>query len=638
MRAQGRLTTASPPADDATAHPAMSTVDRPSARRTDLPIIDNSVRFSAVVGGAGGRGVLDRLLPGWARLRRYERGWLRGDVLAGVTVAAYLVPQVMAYAVIAGLEPVAGLWAITGSLVVYAVAGSSRQLSVGPESTTALMTAAAIAPLAAGDPRRYAALAAGLAVLVGVICLLARLARLGFLADLFSRPVLIGYMAGVAVIMIVGQLGKVSGVDVDGASTLGELASFLGQLDDVDPRTTALAVAVLTFLVVGSHFFPGAPILLISVLLATAAVAVLGLSDHGIRVVGDVPSGLPLPQVPQVTASDVAALLLPALGVATVGYTDNVLTARAFATRNRYGVDANAELVGLGIANLAAGALQGFPVSSSGSRTAIGDSLGSRSQLHSLIALALVVATLLFLGPVLAGFPIAALGALVVYAAARLVDGAELWRIARFRRSELVLALVTIVGVLVAGILYGILIAVGLSVLDTLRRVARPHDGILGYVPGVAGMHDIDDYPTARQVPGLVVYRYDAPLFFANAEDFKRRALASLERADGPVEWLILNAEANVEVDLTSVDALDELRNELQRRDVVLALARVKQDLREDLAAAGILDRVGQEHVFMTLPTAVDAYVRSYTDRHGHGPAGVALPPPPLSPLDGPDR
>jgi MFS superfamily sulfate permease-like transporter len=438
--------------------------------------------------------------------------------------------------------------------------------------------------------------------------------------------------------MIVGQLGKVSGVDAEGASTFGEVASFVRHLDEVEPPTVALAVAVLVFLLVGSRLLPHAPVLLIGVLLATAAVALLDLQERGIRVVGDVPSGLPLPQVPQLTASDVASLVLPALGLATVGYTDNVLTARVFATRNRYDVDANAELVGLGIANLAAGAMHGFPVSSSGSRTVIGDSVGSRSQLHSLIALTLVVATLLFLGPVLAGFPTAALGALVVYAAMRLVDVPELRRIARFRRSELLLALATIVGVLAVGILYGVLIAVGLSVLDTLRRVARPHDGILGYAPGVAGMHDIDDYPTARQVPGLVVYRYDAPLFFANAENFKHRALASLGAADGPVEWLILNAEANVEVDLTSVDALDELRAELQRRDVVLALARVKQDLREDLAASGFLDRVGQDHVFMTLPTAVTAYIRYYTDRHGHSPAGVTPPPPPPSPLDGEDR
>jgi sulfate permease, SulP family len=588
---------------------------------------------AAVAGGVQNRSVLERFAPGVAHLRGYQRSWLRADVLAGVTVAAYLVPQVMAYAVIAGLPPVAGLWAILGSLLVYAVFGSSRQLSVGPESTTALMTASAIAPLAAGDPQRYAALAGILAILVGVICLLAWVARLGFLADLFSKPVLVGYMAGVAIIMIVGQLGKVSGVTVEGDSIPREVASFASRMGQVDPYTLTLAVAVLAFLLVGNWFFPNAPVLLVAVLLATAAVALWDLQEQGIRVVGEIPSGLPRPQIPDVTAADLGALLLPALGVTMVGYTDNVLTARAFADRNHYEVNANTELFALGAANVAAGVMRGFPVSSSGSRTAIGDSLGSRSQLYSLVALAVVVANLLFLGPVLAAFPTAALGALVIYAALRLIDVAEFRRIARFRRSELVLAVATVIGVLIAGILYGVLIAVGLSVLDVLRRVARPHDGILGYVPDVPGMHDVDDYPDARQIPGLVVYRYDSPLFFANANDFKRRALGSLDLAEGPVGWLILNAEANVEVDLTSIDALGQLHAELEHRGIVLALARVKQDLRDDLAASGFLDRVGVERVFMTLPTAVAAYIRWYAERHGHAPVGVELPPPPPSPL-----
>jgi high affinity sulfate transporter 1 len=575
---------------------------------------------------------LARLLPGVAHLRGYRRGWLRGDLLAGVTVAAYLVPQVMAYAEIAGLPPVAGLWAITGSLVVYAVLGSSRQLSVGPESTTALLTASAIAPLAAGDPGRYAALAAALAGMVGVVCLLARVVRFGFLADLLSKPVLVGYLAGVAVLMIVGQLGKATGVSVDGDSVVGELASFARGLGDAQPQTVVLAAAVLAVLLVGGRLLPSVPMPLVAVLLATAAVALWDLRDDGVRVVGEIPRGLPVPGLPDVGTADLAALLLPALGVSIVGYTDNVLTGRAFATRHRDEVDANAELLALGAANLAAGALHGFPVSSSGSRTVIGDSLGSRSQLYSLISLAVVVASLLFLGPVLALFPTAALGALVVYAALRLVDLAEFRRLARFRRSELALALATLVGVLAADILYGVLVAVGLSVLDLLRRVARPHDGVLGYAPGVAGMHDVDDYPAARQVPGLVVYRYDSPLFFANAQDFRRRALAALEQADGPVEWLILNAEANVEVDLTAVDALGELRDELEERGIVLALARVKQDLRDDLVASGFLDRVGAERVFFTLPTAVAAYVAAYTAKHGHPPPGVDIPPPPPVP------
>jgi sulfate permease, SulP family len=575
---------------------------------------------------------LARLLPGVAHLRGYERGWLRGDLLAGVTVAAYLVPQVMAYAEIAGLPPVAGLWAITGSLVVYAVLGSSRQLSVGPESTTALLTASAVAPLAAGDPERYAALAAALAGLVGVVCLLARVVRFGFLADLLSKPVLVGYMAGVAVLMIVGQLGKVTGVRVDGDTVVGELASFVRGLGDADRATVLLAAAVLAVLLVGGRLLPSTPMPLVAVLLATAAVALWDLRDDGVRVVGEIPRGLPVPGVPDVGLADLGALLLPAIGVSIVGYTDNVLTGRAFAARHRDDVHANAELLALGAANVAAGALHGFPVSSSGSRTVIGDSLGSRSQLYSLVSLAVVVASLLFLGPVLALFPTAALGALVVYAALRLVDLAEFRRLGRFRRSELALALATVVGVLATDILYGVLVAVGLSVLDLLRRVARPHDGVLGYAPGVAGMHDVDDYPAARQVPGLVVYRYDSPLFFANAQDFRRRALAALRQADGNVQWLILNAEANVEVDLTAIDALDELREELAERGIVLALARVKQDLRDDLVASGFLERVGEDRVFFTLPTAVAAYVDWYAAQHGHPPPGVDIPPPPRAP------
>jgi SulP family sulfate permease len=586
-----------------------------------------------MTGGARGSEALGRLMPGLHRLRHYERGWLRGDLLAGITVAAYLVPQVMAYAVIAGLQPVAGLWAITGSLLVYALIGSSRQLSVGPESTTALLTASAIAPLAAGDSLRYAALASALALLVGTICLLAWVARLGFLADLLSKPVLAGYLTGVALIMIVSQLSKVTGVTVAGDSVPAEVASFIRNIDQIDVHTLSLALAVLAFLFIGSRLLPNAPVLLIAVLLATAVVGWWDLQDQGIRVVGEIPRGLPRPRIPDVTAADLVTLLLPALGVSIVGYTDNVLTARAFATRNHYEIDANTELFALGSANLAAGVMRGFPVSSSGSRTVIGDQLGSRSQLYSLVALAVVLASLLFLGPVLAGFPIAALGALVIYAALKLIDLPEFRRIARFRRSEFVLAVATVVGVLVADILYGVLIAVGLSVLDLLRRVARPHDGVLGYVPGVAGMHDIDDYPSARQVPGLVVYRYDSPLFFANAQNFLHRALGSLELAEEPVEWLILNAEANVEVDLTSVDALDQLRSELEHRGIVLALARVKHELRADLVASGFLDRVGEERVFMTLPTAVAAYVAWYADRHGRVPGGVDIPQPPPSPL-----
>ena len=563
-----------------------------------------------------------RFVPGLHRLRRYERGWLRPDVLAGVAVAAYMLPQVMAYAVVAGLPPVVGLWAIGAGLIAYAVFGSSRQLSVGPESTTALMTAVVIAPLAAGDPSRYAVLAAALALVVGGLCLVARVARLGLLADLLSKPVLVGYMAGVAVLMIVSQLEKVTGVPVTGDSVLAEVASFAGGLDELHPATTLLAVGVLVLLLVVQRRYRRAPGPLIGIVVASAAVAALSLADRGVRLVGDIPGRLPAVDLPAVGVADLADMVGPALGVMIVGYVDNVLTARAFATRNGYRIDANQELLALGMSNLAAGVAQGFPVSSSGSRTVIGDALGSRSQLHSLVALASVVLAVLLLRPVLEAFPTAALGAIVVYAALRLIDIGEFRRFARFRLSELLLAVATLASVLAFGVLAGVLVAVGFSIAELLRRVARPHDGILGFVAGTAGMHDVDDYPEARLVPGLIVYRYDSPLFFANAENFRTRALAAVEAASTPAEWFLLNAESNVEVDLTALDALEELRAELARRGVVFAMARVKQDLLVALQAAGLVDRVGADRIYPTLPTAVQAYRDWYTARHGRPPEG----------------
>ncbi|MFI7542441.1 SulP family inorganic anion transporter [Actinoplanes sp. NPDC049599] len=547
-----------------------------------------------------------RLLPGLVTLHGYERSWLRGDTLAGLTVAAYLVPQVMAYAGLAGLPPVAGLWAILAPLILYAILGSSRLLSVGPESTTALMTAAAVAPLAGGDPARFAVLAGALAVVVGLLCLVAFAARLGFVADLLSKPILIGYLAGVAVTMIVGQLSKLTGVPVDGDGIPAELASFVRNLDRMAPGTALFAAAVLALLFAGQWLFPRLPTPLLVVALATVAVVAFDLQRHGIDVVGAVPRGLPGPALPDL--DDLRHLLLPAVGVLVVGYTDTVLTARAFAVRGGDPVDANQELLAMGAANLGAGVTHGFPVSSSGSRTALAVAAGGRTQLYSLVALAAVVAVLVFAGPLLAHFPAAALGAIVVYAATRLVDVSGFRRLAAFRRTELLLALAALGGVLVFDILYGVLLAVGLSVAEMLHRVARPHDAVQGFVPGLAGMHDVDDYPEATLVPGLLVYRYDSPLFFANAEDFRRRALAAVDAQPEPVAWFVLNVEANVEVDTTGLGALDDLRAELTGRGIVFALARVKQDLRAALDAYGLSAAVGPERIYPTLPTAVEAY------------------------------
>lgn len=539
-------------------------------------------------------------------VKHYRREWLRGDLLAGLTVAAYLVPQVMAYATVAGLPPVAGLWASLAPLALYAVLGSSRQLSVGPESTTALMTAAAIGPLAAGDPARYAPLAAGLAVVVGLFALVCWVLRLGFFADLLSRPILVGYLAGVALIMIVGQLGKITGVKVSGDSLIGQLVSLAGSLGSLHLPTLLLAAAMLAFLFLLRWRVPSAPAPLLAVLLATACVVIFGLESYGIKVVGAIPAGLPSFALPSL--SDLDDLALPALGVLLVGYSDNMLTARSFAAKHNQEIAANRELLAFGVANVGAGVLRGFPVSSSGSRTALGDAAGSRTQLYSLVTLAGVVAVLLFAGPLLTHFPTAALGAIVIYAAVRLIDVAEFRRLAAFRRSEFLLALGSVAGVLIFDILYGVLLAVALSVAEMLVRVARPHDAILGLVPGLAGMHDVDDYPEARTVPGLIVYRYDSPLFFANAQDFRHRALACLDQGEGEVSWFVLNAEANVEVDITALDAVEAVRAELVRRGVVFAMARVKQELRDSLDAYGLTASVGEDRIFPTLPTALAGY------------------------------
>jgi len=532
--------------------------------------------------------------------RGYRRAWLRGDVLAGLTVAAYLVPQVMAYATLAGLPPVVGLWAMLAPLAVYAVLGSSRHLSVGPESTTALMTATVVAPLAAGNPARYAALA----VVVGVFCLIAALARLGFLADLLSKPILVGYLSGVAIIMIVSQLGKVTGIPVHGDTLAEQVMSVARNIDRIDFGTLAFSLAVLAVLFLVRGKLPNLPGPLLVVLLATAVVGVFGLRGHGIAVVGAVPSGLPTPALPKV--GDLTGLLLPAVGLVVVGYTDTVLTARAFAARGGYRIDANRELLALGVSNVSAGLLRGFPISSSGSRTALGFAAGGRTQLASVVTLATISGVLLFAAPLLELFPVAALGALVIYAAVQLIDVAGFRRLAAFRRSELLLAVATLAGVLVLDILYGVLLAIGLSVAELLHRVARPHDAIQGLVPNLAGMHDIDDYPQATTIPGLLVYRYDSPLFFANSEDFRQRALAAADR--GPTRWFVLNAEANVEVDSTALEALDAVRRELTDRGVVFAMARVKRDLQDQLDAFGLTASIGPERIFPTLPTAVAAY------------------------------
>ncbi|HYN55887.1 MAG TPA: sulfate permease [Motilibacterales bacterium] len=543
------------------------------------------------------------------RVRRFDRSCVRPDVFAGLGVGAYLVPQVMAYSTLAGLDPVAGLWASLLPLVIYALVGTSRLLSVGPESTTAIMTAAALAPLAAGDAATYAMMAAFTALLVGGMCLLGGVLRLGIVASLLSKPVLIGYLAGVAVIMIAGQLGKVLGISASGETPLAQIWSAVRQLGATNTASAAIGISVIIVLFLGSARWPRAPWPLIAVLGATLAVTLLDLEQYGVQVVGTVPQGLPSLSIPT-DLSPFLALIGPAAGIAVVAFTDNVVTARAFAAPGEE-IDADAELRALGMANIGAGLTSGYPVSSSGSRTALARVSVARTPAYGVVTALIVVCVLLFAGPVLENFPMAALGGLVVFAAVKIVEIAEFRWLWNFRRSEFWLGMAAFVGVLALDLLVGVGFAVLLSATVMLLRVARPHAAVLGTVPGMAGMHDVGEYPTAIEVDGLLVFRYDSPLFFANAEDFRTRVLEAVEddqEVGRVVRRVLLNCEAMVDLDSTAVAAMRELITELQRRGIDVSLARVHVDPAELLERAGIIELVGADNVFPTLPTAVAGY------------------------------
>ena len=558
--------------------------------------------------------------PGIGVLRRYRRSWLRSDVYAGISVVAYMVPQVMAYTALVGVPPVAGLWTALAALIVYAALGSSRVLSVGPESTIALMTGAAIAPLAGGDPDRAVALAAALGLIVGGWCLVGRLARLGVIADLLSQPLLVGYLAGAAALMIVGQVGKMTGTTVDGDNLIAQVRSFAEVVDDTDLLTLAVGTGTLGLLLIVHLLRPRWPATLIAVVAATLVCVLADLNEHGVAVVGAVPTGLPTPGLPNVTWEEFRTLVMAGLGVAVIGYSDCMLIARGFPAPVEEDepagetIDPQQELTALAGVQVAAGLMSGFPVSSSGSRTALAIAARAHTQLYSLVAAAVVLLVLFVAGPLIENMPQASLAAVVFYAASKLVSWQEVVRLARFRTAELVLAGTAMLGTVLLGVLVGVGLAIALSLVEILYRLARPHEGVLGRVPGLAGMHDVDDYPDAQTLPGLVVYRYDAPLFFANVGDMRRRARLAVDQENAafpehPVRWFILNVEANVEIDITAADALRDLHNDLVARGVRLGLARVKRDLRMPLERAGLADLIGEDMLFPTLPVAEEAYL-----------------------------
>jgi high affinity sulfate transporter 1 len=549
--------------------------------------------------------------PGVAALSSYSGRWLRRDVVAGLVLTALLVPQGMAYAELAGLPPITGLYTSILCLVAYALFGPSKILVLGPDSSLGPMIAATIVPLlgADGDPDRAVALASALALIVGAIMALAGIAKLGFVADLISKPTIVGYMNGLALTILVGQLPKLFGFSVDGDSFLAEAAGFVRGVADGETVGAALAIGVfgLLVIVVVGHWLPRVPGVLLAVVLSILVAGILDLDERGVDLVGVLPQGLPPLRVPDIEVSDLGLLIGGALGIALVALTDTISTASSFAARAGDEVDGQGEMVGIGAANIAAGLFQGFPVSTSGSRTAVAEQAGAKSQVTGLVGAAAILLVLLFVPGLLRDLPQPTLAAVVIAASISLADVPGTLRLRRIRRSEFLLSVVAFLGVVLLGVLPGIALAVALSIGNVFRRAWWPYQTVLGRVPGLPGHHDVRSYPDAELLPGCVIFRFDAPLFFANARTF-REQIRALAAADPPPRWIIVAAEPITDVDTTAADMLRDLDESLNARGISLAFAEMKDPVRAKIDRYELTRTIDPVHFFPTIHAAADAF------------------------------
>jgi len=553
------------------------------------------------------RSILHRISPLSEQLSGYRGQTLKRDLLAGLTVAALAIPSAMAYAELAGLSPVAGLYALLLPASVYTFLGSSRLLAVGPEGSISALVAAAVIPLAVGDPERYASLAALLAVLVGGVFLVARIIRLGWIADYFSRPVLIGYIHGVAIVLIVAQLGKLFGLDINAQDPVPQLVEFVREIGESSRSTITVGVACLAALVLLPRLAPRIPWPLVVVAVVVAASAALKLAEHGVAIVGEIPSGFPGLAIPGWRFGDVVSLLPAALGIFFVSFADEILTARSFAGKHGQHVRADQELFAMGLANIAAGFTQSFSIGASGSRTAVNDQSGGRTQLSGLIGAAAVAVVLLFLTEPMRYLPRAALGAVIIVAALGLVDLKAWQALSRTSSVETLIAATTTLGVVLIGVLEALVVAVALSLVDVARRSATPHDAVLGWVERLGRYADVRLHPRARITPGVLVYRLDDRLFFANAAYVGGRVREAIDGAPAPVRWFVFDAEALSHVDATGVAALKELISSLRAEQITFVVARLKGPMLRTFRNAGLLDLIGENRVYPTVREAVDA-------------------------------
>jgi SulP family sulfate permease len=534
---------------------------------------------------------------------------------------AVAVPSGLAHGQLAGLPPVVGLYTILGGLLLYALFGSSRYLNVGTESSVAIVVGASIAPLAAGDPQRAMQLSAMLAIMVGGLLLLGAVLRLGAVSRLLSTPILAAYLAGSAVIIVASQIPNIFGISVEGHAWWARIGGVALHLDDTNLWSLGIAVCTGLVVVVLQRVVPRFPAFLVALAGATVLVAAAGLAEsHGVRVVGLVPPGVPRPAWPATGVRDFFALLGPAASVALLVFASSMATGSALAARDRQDLVAGREFVGLGMAGLGAGLLGGFPANASDSRSFMAANLGAGSQAVNVFGAAAILVTLLALTPLFRNLPIAGLGAVIVVSSVRLVDHRQVRRLWGARKSDLILALVTFLGVLVLGVLPGIGVGVAVSLLETMRRAVLPHTAVLGQVAGTFTYRDITHYEDAETLPGLIVYRFDAPLFFANADVFRKEIRKLVTEAQHPVRQVVVSAEGITDMDVTGAEILGRLLDDLDVLGVEFRMARVRTKMRSTLRALGLEERIGQSNFFMTVSDAASAFSGRRGDATGEAP------------------
>ncbi len=537
--------------------------------------------------------------------------------MAGLVLTAILVPQGMAYAELAGLPAITGLYTSVLCLVGYAALGPSRILVLGPDSSLGPMIAATILPLAGanGSPARAVELASMLAILVGVMMILAGVAKLGFVADLLSKPTQIGYMTGLALTILVGQLPKLFGFSVHSDTLIGDVTGFVDGVRSGEIVTAAVLIGLfgLAVILLLQHWLPKVPAVLVAVVISIGAAVVFDLAGHGVSLVGTLPQGLPPFTIPSVSASDLGLLVAGALGISLVALTDTISTASAFAARSGDEVQANQEMIGIGTSNVAAGLFQGFPVSTSGSRTAVADQSGAKTQITGLVGAAVIVLMLVVVPGLFRNLPQPTLAAVVMAAALSLADLAGMKRLWEVRRTEFALSIAAFLGVAVLGVLPGIAIAVGLSILNVFRRSWWPYSTCLGRVEGVPGYHDVRSYPDAERIEGLIVFRFDAPLFFANARTF-RQQVRELAAAEPPPRWIVVAAEPITDVDTTAADMLEDLDESLNGRGISLIFAEMKDPVRAKIERYELTRTIDPLHFFPNIESALVAFAQSPRD------------------------